>query len=47
MLMEFHEEEDVWIPSAGAQSIDLIKQYNMVNLETAKNFSQFLALQGP
>jgi hypothetical protein len=24
-LMEFHEEEDVWIPAAGAQSIDLFK----------------------
>jgi hypothetical protein len=46
-LMEFHKEEDVWIPSTGVQSINLFKQYNMVDLETVKHFSQFLALQGP
>jgi hypothetical protein len=40
-IMEFNEAEDVWIPGAGAQLINLFKQYNLVDLETVKNFSQF------
>jgi hypothetical protein len=40
-IMEFNEAEDVLIPSAGAQSIDLFKQYNMVDLETVTTFLSF------
>jgi hypothetical protein len=46
-LMEFNEPEDIWIPAPGAQSIDLFKRYNKVDLETVKHFSQFVALRGP